>query len=84
MNQPSARYVLSFQTEPFYQGTRYHWIICGSQNPDELVSWGHAPTQKLAETAAQNEVHALSSGLTKGGPMIDMSKPAIHRRYWDY
>jgi len=42
-------------------------MISADDKPDELVSWGHAPTQELAEAAAQNEVKDLSSGLSKGG-----------------
>jgi hypothetical protein len=61
------RYVVSFQAERFHKETRYHWIICWAQTPDKLVSWGHAPTQELAEAAAQNEVNNLSSGRTQGG-----------------
>jgi hypothetical protein len=45
-------YVLSFESQRFYRGWRYHWMICAARNPDELVSWGHAPTRELAETAA--------------------------------
>ncbi len=60
-------YVLSFETERFYRGCRYHWMICSVQNPDELVSWGYAPTRELAETAAESEVNKLESGLSKTG-----------------
>ena len=78
MKQAVGRYVLSFQAEHFHNGMRYHWMICSAQNPDELVSWGHAPTQALAEEAAQNEVENLSSGLTQGGRVIKTSKSATH------
>ena len=67
MTKAVGRYVVSFQLEPFYKGRRYHWMICSSMIPDELVSWGHAPTQELAEQAAQNEIKDLSSCLSKGG-----------------
>jgi hypothetical protein len=49
-------------------------MICSSMNPDQLVSWGHAPTQELAEQAAQNELKDLSSGLTPGGRVSGQSK----------
>ncbi|HEY5175381.1 MAG TPA: hypothetical protein VII95_07425 [Terriglobales bacterium] len=78
MKQAVGRYVVSFQAEPFHKGTRYHWMICWAQNPDELVSWGHAPTQELAEKAAQNEVKDLSSGRTQGGRVTSTSKSATH------
>ena len=78
MTQSLARYVVSFQAEPFYKGRRYHWMICKAQNPDELVSWGHAATQELAEKAAQNQVKDLSSGRAQGGRMISTSKLAGH------
>jgi hypothetical protein len=78
MKQAVGSYVVSFQAEPFHKGTRYHWMICWAQNPDELVSWGHAPTQELAEMAAQNEVKDLSSGRTQGGRVTNTSKSATH------
>ena len=80
MKKAVGRFVVSFQTEPFHKGTRYHWMICWAQNPDELVSWGHASTQDLAEKAAQNEVKDLSSGRTQGGRVINKSKSVIHHR----
>jgi hypothetical protein len=76
MNQAVDRYVVSFQAQPFHHRTRYHWMVCWAQNLDKLVSWGHAPTQELAEVAAQNEVKNLSSGLTQGGRVT--SKSATH------
>lgn len=79
MDQPSDRYVLSFQAERFHRGMRYHWMICLERKPDELVSWGHEPTQELAETAARNEVESLSSGLTQGGRVTSTSYLGIHR-----
>ena len=78
MKQSVSHYVVSFQTEPYHKGTRYHWMICWAQNPDELVSWGHAPTQELAEIAAQNEIKDLSSGRTQGGRIIAGSKSTNH------
>jgi len=60
-------YVSSFEVDRFYRGCRYHWMICSVQNPDELVSWGHAPTRELAETAAGSAVHMLESGLPRTG-----------------
>jgi hypothetical protein len=78
MTQAVARYVVSFQADPFRKGRRHHWMICREQNPDKLVSWGHAPTQELSELAAQNEVKDLSSGRTQGGRVTNTSKLAIH------
>jgi len=77
MTQAVARYVVSFQAEPFHKGRRHHWMICRAQNPDELVSWGHALTQELAEIAARSEVNSLSSGLTQGGRVTTI-RPATH------
>jgi hypothetical protein len=54
-------FVVSIDWERLYQGRRYYWTICGVQNPDELVSWGHAPTRELAEMAAGNAVSNLMS-----------------------
>lgn len=54
-------------------------MICRSQNPDELVSWGHAPTRELAESAAEKEVEDLSSGRTQGGQAVNSMKPFTHR-----
>lgn len=80
MNQTVDGYVVSFQTQPFRKGRRYHWMICRDQKPDELVSWGHAPTHEQAETEARNEVTDLSSGLTQGGQVISTIKPFTHHR----
>ena len=60
-------YILSFEAERVYRDCRYHWMICSVRNPDELVSWGHAPTRELAETAAASEVSKLESGASKAG-----------------
>jgi hypothetical protein len=79
MKQLLGPYALSFQTERFYQEARYHWMICGAHNPDELVSWGYSPTQAEAETAAENEVNDLSAGLTHGGRV---KVKAVTRRHW--
>ena len=67
MNEAPSPYIVSYQAEGFHQRTRYHWTICGVKDPDELISWGYARTQELAETAARNEVTDLSSGLSQGG-----------------
>ena len=58
-------YVLSFDAERLYRRYRYHWMIRSVQNPDELVSWGYAPTRELAESAAGNEVNKLESASPK-------------------
>jgi hypothetical protein len=78
MTQAVARYVVSFQAEPSRKGRRHHWMICRAQNPDELVSWGHALTQELAEIAARSEVSSLSSGLTQGGRVTTSKSAATH------
>lgn len=79
MKRSAAPYVVSFDVEPYRQGTRYHWTVCRSQNPDELVSWGYAPTRELAEIAADKEVQDLSSGRTEGGRSSNMMKPVNNR-----
>jgi hypothetical protein len=73
MNYTAGRYIVSIQAIRFYKGVRYHWMICGAQNPDQMVSWGHALTQELAEAAARDEVKNLSSGLSHGGRVISTS-----------
>jgi hypothetical protein len=78
MNYAAGRYVVSFQSIRFYKGVRYHWMICLEHKPDELVAWGHALTQELAETAARQEVTDLSSGLSHGGQACTMGTPAVH------
>jgi hypothetical protein len=78
MNHELGRYVVSIQAQAFRKKTRYHWMICLEGNPEELVSWGHAPTQELAETEARNEVKDLTSGLTQGGRVPSTSYSAIH------
>lgn len=79
MNQSASPYILSFQPERFRQGIRYHWMICGTQNPDVLISWGFAPTSEQAETAARQEMTDLSSGLSRGGHVISRIKEFTHR-----
>ncbi len=78
MKNESGQYVVSIQAQSFRKKTRYHWMICGEDNPDELISWGHAPTQELAETEASNEVKDLCSGLTEGGRVTSRCYSAIH------
>ena len=69
-------YVLSFELEPVrnrqmrHQHKRHHWMICLAKRPDELISWGHAATQELAESEAQIEIEDLLSGLTQGGQQL--------------
>ena len=58
-------YVLSFDAERIYRRCRYHWMICSVQNPDELVSWGYAPTRELAETAASSAIEQLQVTLAE-------------------
>ena len=70
MGQPVSPYVLSFQSEHFHKGKRYHWMICWTHKPDELVSWGHAASREQAESAARQEVTDLLSGASKGGRVI--------------
>jgi hypothetical protein len=78
MRNVSARYIFSIQSERFYKNLRYHWTICTEQSPDQIVSWGHASSKELAESAAQNEIKDLCSGLTQGGRVEDRKK-ALHR-----
>ena len=79
MKRTANAYLVSFDVEPYHQGTRYHWTVCRSQNPDELVSWGYAPTRELAESAADREVQDLTSGRTEGGRAANVVKPLSHR-----
>src|ERR1039458_7339125 len=58
-------FVISIESQRFYRGWRYYWIICAARNPDELVSWGHAPMLELAKMAAENAVMKLESGFPK-------------------
>jgi hypothetical protein len=73
MKQAAGRYIPSFQVERFFKGVRHHWMICREHKLDELVAWGHAPTQELAEEAARNEVQDLVSGISKGGRVPNTS-----------
>jgi hypothetical protein len=79
MKRTVSSYIVTFDVEPYHQGTRHHWMVCRSQNPDELVSWGHAPTRELAESAAEKEVENLSCGRTQGGQAVPTAKPLTHR-----
>ena len=78
MNHETDQYVVSIQAQSFRKKTRYHWMICSESNPDQMISWGHAPTQELAETEARNEVKDLTSGLTQGGRVASTCYSAIH------
>ena len=78
MRDVSTQYVLSIQPERFYSKRRYHWTICTEQSPDRIVSWGHADSEELAESAAQNEIKDLCSGVTQGG-RTDRRKKMLHR-----
>lgn len=80
MQNTSGSYITTFQVDHFHKTVRYHWMICLARNPDRLVSWGYAPTQELAVSAAENELAELCSGLTEGGRVRD--KVIIHRRSW--
>ncbi|PSH03924.1 MAG: hypothetical protein CXZ00_10100 [Acidobacteria bacterium] len=79
MSHERRQFVISIQAQPFRKKTRYYWIICRENNPDELVSWGFAPTQELAEIESSNEVRDLISGLTQGGRVDGTRYSAIHR-----
>ena len=78
MNYAAGQYVVSFQAIRFYKGVRYHWMICLERKPDELVAWGHALTQELAEAAARQEITDLSYGLSHGGLVASTSFSGIH------
>jgi hypothetical protein len=73
-------YIFSIQSEHFHKTVRFHWIICSAQNPDTMVSWGHAPSQELAEAAVQNEIEDLRSGRTLGGRVRGTKKMMLHHR----
>jgi hypothetical protein len=79
MTQELGQYVISIQAQPFRGKTRYHWMICLEQCPDELISWGHATSQAQAEAEAGNEVRDLVSGLTQGGRVSGPSHCFTHR-----
>jgi hypothetical protein len=71
----SSSYLVSIESERLRKKTRYQWTICRAQAPDQLISWGHAPSRKEAESAARDEVLALSSGLTEGGRVKNTITP---------
>jgi hypothetical protein len=70
----AASYVSSFQSARYFRGCRFHWMICSEQNPDELVSWGYAPTLELAKTAADSEINKLELGLSETGRVTGRSR----------
>ncbi len=80
MPETPATYIFSIQAERFHNSLRFHWVICSTQNPERLVSWGHASSRELAEAAAQNEINDLRSGRTLGGPMRHTGSPIFNRR----
>ena len=67
-------YVLSFESESVgNKKKRHHWMICLAKRPDELISWGHAPTHELAESEARKELNDLLSGLTQAGHVSEQN-----------
>jgi hypothetical protein len=76
-----AGYVTSIQAEHFHKQKRYHWMVCKAQNPDELISWGHAPTQEQAENSARNEVSDLCVGRSQGGRIVSAVTPFTKRSF---
>ncbi len=80
MPDTPATYIFSIQVEHFYKSLRFHWVICSTQDPDRLVSWGHAASRELAEAAAQNEIKDLRSGRTLGGPVRETKSAMFYRR----
>jgi hypothetical protein len=80
INDSGRKFVLSFQAERFYKGVRYHWMVCLENDPTQLISWGHAPTQQQAESAGQTEISDLLSGLSQGGQVVSTLKTFTRRR----
>ena len=80
VNYCGRKFVLSFQSERFYKGVRYHWMVCLDNDPNQLVSWGHAPSQQMAEQAGQVEITDLLSGLSSGGQVVSNVKAFSRRR----
>jgi hypothetical protein len=80
VNYTGRKFVLSFQAERFYKGVRYHWMVCLENDPTQLISWGHAPSQQLAESAGQVEISDLLSGISTGGQVVSNIKAFSRRR----
>lgn len=80
MKHLSDQYVPSFQAERYHRTVRYHWMVCCERSPEQLVSWGHAPTQETAEAAARAEVADLISGVSRGGQAISRSSVLHYRQ----
>ena len=77
MKGAAERYVCSVRLERYFRRWRHHWLVCRANEPDELVAWGHAPTQELAEAAARNQIADLASGLSKGGRVVGAVIPRL-------
>lgn len=75
----ARKFVLSFQAERFYKGVRYHWMVCLEEDPTQLVSWGHAPSQQMAEAAGNVEISDLLSGISQGGQVVSNVKSFTRR-----
>lgn len=80
MSDTPTGYVFSVESERYHKTLRFHWVICSSQNPDQMVSWGHASSRELAEAAVQQEMEDLRSGRTPGGRVHDRKTQVIYRR----
>ena len=72
-------YIVCIDSERLYQSHRFVWTICLSNEPDQLVSWGYAPTRELAEVACIIEVRRLGDGLTSGGRVKSPRMPPRSR-----
>jgi hypothetical protein len=80
MKQAVDPFVLSFEVESLRnKKARHHWLICSRNYPDQLVSWGHAPTHDVAENEARNELKDLASGRTQGGRVTSSVTPFTRR-----
>ena len=80
MENLDKSYIASFHDESYYKRNRCHWMICLTDNAEELVSWGHETTRELAEATVEKEVQLLACGLTQGGHVVGASKPLRRRR----
>jgi hypothetical protein len=59
---PACAYRISVEGARFYQTLRYYWTVCRAEKPEEMISWGNAPSRQAAEQDAQNEVTDLVAG----------------------
>ena len=72
-------YIVSIEKERFYGRWRFYWTISATQNLDELVSWGHTPTEASAqEQVAAKAEHISATSAQQSRLEAAKNNPDLH------